>query len=166
MWTGLLLSIAAVMSSAFNFSADIRGVPDTRPQTWGEAGYHEWTIKFNPPAGKRVRLLRAYGDFVAWPLGEVPKGKFAGVLFGLLTTAPDGSDRAVPGADNCPLYIQMGVHDRPERAAFDNDISAGGLLGPDHTLRVRVAVWLNETGLKIHMEPTFVLVYRWEDQPD
>jgi|SRR5579871_1097497 len=49
----------------------------------------------------------------------------------------------------------------PARAPFNDNVSAGGLL-EGNALYVKVAVWLNDTGLQIHMEPTMVIVYRLE----
>lgn len=66
-------------------------------------------------------------------------------------------------ADNCFLYVQVATGGKPERASFDNAVSAGGLLASDNTLYVKVAVWLNDTGLAIHMEPTWVTVLQVED---
>jgi len=159
-----LLALASLFSSAANFSADILGVPDTRPNTWGRAGARTWQIRFKPPAGYRVRITKVYGDFLIWPKGTVEPGKFAGALFGLQTTAPEGSERAIPTADNTFLYVQTATGGAPARAAFDYDVSAGGLLERDHVLTVKVAVWLNSTELEIHCEPTFVAVYGWEKE--
>jgi hypothetical protein len=157
-----ILSVAQTFSSATNLSVDLKGKPDTRPDTWGTADYAVKTITFNPPPGHRVRILRVYGDFLAWPIGKVEPGKFAGVLLGLQTTAPDGSARMDWGADNTMLYIQDATGGNPCRSAFDYDVSVGGLLQPDNKLLVKMAVWLNDTGLAIHMEPSFVMVYRYE----
>lgn len=147
---------------ANNFSVDLRGEPDTRNGTWGRAGYHVSTVTFRPPAGYRVRILRAYGDLLAWPRGVPPAGTFAGVLFGLQSTAPEGSSRADWLADNTMLYLQGAVseHGR-ERLPFDVRIS-DGLLEPDNRLVYKFAVWLNDTGLEIHMEASLTLVYRFE----
>lgn len=155
-------AILGPYSAATNFSADILGDDDHRPDTWGKAGAHVWRIVFKPPAGYRVRVLRVYGDFLAWPKGKVPEGTYAGVLFGLQTTAPEGSVRADWAADNCFLYVQTATGGQPARAAFDYDVSVGGLLQDDHVLIVKVAVWLNDTGLAIHMEPTLSIIYRFE----
>jgi len=157
-----LSSVAQTYSAATNLSVDIKGEPDFRQDTWGTAGYAVKAITFNPPPGYRVRILRVYGDFLAWPIGKVEPGKFAGVLLGLQTTAPDGSTKMDWGADNTMLYIQDATGGGPRRAGFDYDVSDGGLLQPDNKLLVKMAVWLNDTGLTIHMEPSFVMVYRYE----
>lgn len=152
-----------MMSSATNFTTDILGEPDTRPDTWGRAGTSVWKIRFTPPpAGHRVRIMRVYGDFLIWPKGKVEDGRFAGALLGLQTTAPEGSVRADLAADNTMLYVQTATAGKPERVAFDYDVSAGGLLEADHVLVVKVAVWLNDTERAIHCEPTFTMVYKYE----
>ena len=158
-----LLLAASIFSAAANFSADILGTPDSRPNTWGRAGVAEWKMRFDPPAGYRVRILRVYGDFLVWPKGKVEDGKFAGALFGLMTTAREGSSRVWPAADNTMLYVQVATGGQPARAAFDHDVSSGGLLELDNVLVVRVAVWLNDTEREIHCEPTFVVVYKFEE---
>ena len=149
-----------------NFSADIKGDPDTRQDTWGDAGYTVKAITFRPPPGYRVRILRVYGDFVVWPLGRVGPGRFAGVLLGLQTSGPEGSVRADWAGDNTMLYIQDATGGEARRAGFDFDTKAGGLLEADHKLLVKMAVWLNDTGLPIHMEPSMVVVYRYEREGD
>ncbi len=161
-----LSSVAQTYSLGTNFSADLKGVPDNRADTWGDADYVVKAITFKPPQGYRVRIIRAYGDFLVWPIGKVEPGRFAGVLFGLQTTAPEGSIRADWAADNTMLYIQDATGGEARRAPFNFDTSAGGLLEDDHKLLVKMAVWLNDTGLFIHMEPSFVLVYRYEKKND
>ena len=153
--------IHAPCSLGTNFSADLYGQPDTRPDTWGTAEANYKAITFKPPDGYRVRILRVYGDYLIWPVGPVQSGRYAGALFGLQTTAPEGSVRADWAADNTLLYLQVATSGKPERAAFDVDVSAGGLLEPDHKLIVKMASWLNDTGMKIHMEPSFVVVYQF-----
>lgn len=149
-------------SLSSNFSADIKGEPDTRPDTWGTAGYTIHKITFRPPAGYRVRILRVYGDFLVWPIGLVEKGKFAGALWGLTTTAPDGSVHADWAADNTMLYVQVATGGEPARAPINFKTKAGGLLGRDNVLVSKMAVWLNDTGLPIHMEPSFTVVFKYE----
>lgn len=155
-------------SISANFSADLFGPVDTRPNCWGHADFVTWPITFQVPAGYRVRILHARGDLLAWPKvlpGEtpVPAGRYAGVLMGLQrsgeSTAPcDWCE------DTAMLYIQAGLSDAPARAAFNDDVSAGGLLGPDHKLIVKVAAWLNTTERPIHIEPTFNLTYQFESE--
>jgi len=154
--------VAQTYSAATNFTVDILGTLDTRPDTWGTAGYSVKAITFTPPPGHRVRILRVYGDLLFWPMGKVEQGKFAGVLLGLQTAAPEGSVRMDWAADNTMLYIQDATGGGPRRSAFDYDVSVGGLLQSDHKLLVKMAVWLNDTELPIHIEPSFVMVYRFE----
>jgi hypothetical protein len=153
-------------SSSANFSVDLSGDPDTRPSTWGTAGYVVWKVPFSVPAGMRVRILRVYGDFLAWPKGKAPEGTFAGTLLSLHASPPERPVSTVSPylADNCFLYLQTATGGSPARAPFDDDVSAGGLLA-DNVLYVKAAVWLNDTGLEIHMEPTMVIVYRIEGAP-
>ena len=154
-------------SASGNFSADILGAQDTRPSTWGTAGVQTWPVVFAPPPGYRVQILTLKGDLVAWPKvlpGDlsIPQEMTAGVLLGYQTTASEGSTRCTPCADNTMLYIQAGVGRQPVRAPYEYNVRAGGLLEPDHTLVVVVAVWLNTTGRMIHLEPTWTVtwVYR------
>lgn len=147
-------------SAATNHADDIAGTLDTRPSTWGTAGYAVHHLEFHPPAGYKTRILRVYGDFQGW-VRKNPSGNCAGVLWGLSNTAKDGSDRVTPAADNTFLYVQDAVCERrPFRAAVDYKINR--LLESDNVLVSKVAVWLNETGEPIHMEPSFVVVYQFE----
>jgi hypothetical protein len=162
----LILCVAAqARTSATNFSTDIVGVVDTRSGTWGTAGAQTWHITFRPPAGQRVQILRVYGDVVAWPKGHPQDGTRSGVLFGLQTTAAEGSTAADWAADNCFLYLQdvLGVHG--SRTPFDIRLEEV-YLEADHIMVVKVASWLNDTGLAIHIEPTFSMVYQFVPAPE
>ena len=164
----LLLSIISAFaentigpfSAAANFSVDLQGQVDTRPGTWGTADYAINEITFTPPKGYRVRILRVYGDHIAW-VREKDTKHSAGVLWGLQTTAPDGSTRVSYSADNCFAYLQQ-VVTTPTRAAFDIDTHVGGLLEEDNILRSKQAVYLNDFSQPIHMEVTLVYVYQFE----
>jgi hypothetical protein len=47
--------------------------------------------------------------------------------------------------------------------AFDETV-VDGMLGPDNQLQFKMAEWLNNTGLKIHMEVTFSSIrFRFTD---
>lgn len=162
LWLAAALPAQQIHTSATNFSADILGEKDTRPGTWGTAGAAVWQIRFTPPPDKVVQVLRVYGDVVAWPRGPVEKGTFAGMLFGLQTTAPDGSVRGNLLADNCFLYLQDVVAADGKRTPFDLRFD-GVFLRPDNVLVIKVAAWLNDTGKEIHIEPTFAVVYRFVD---
>ena len=76
-----------VRSSAANFSIDLKGEADKRPNTWGTASYFVWKVPFSVPTGTRVRILRAYGDFLIWPKGKPPEGTHAGALLSLHTSS-------------------------------------------------------------------------------
>lgn len=154
--------ISKPCSVSSNFSADLIGEADHRADTWGTAGATFHRITFRPPAGYRVRVLRVYGDFLIWPIGKVEPGKFAGALWGLATTGPDGSIHADWAADNTMLYVQVATGGQPARAPVNFRTAHGGLLGPDHVLVSKMAVWLNDTGLKIHMEPSFTVVFQYQ----
>lgn len=154
-------------SASSNFSVDLLGPVDTRPACYGNADFWNFAVTFNPPTGMRVRVLRLRGDLVSWPRiapGELPigTGKFAGVLLGFQTTAPEGSKSCDWCADNTMLYIQDATDGGPRRAPFNDDVRVGGLLGTDNKLVVKVAAWLNTTGHYIHIEPTFTVVYQYE----
>ena len=164
-----LLAIIGPFLASSNYSVDLTGPKDTRADTWGTAAAYSAPIAFHPPAGYRVRVLRIRGDLVAWarvlPGEELPAtGSTAGVLVGFQTTALDGSARCVPCADNTLIYLQDAVSGSGRvRIPFDADVSTGGLLLPDNVLVVKVASWLNTTGKAIHLEPTFTVIYRFEE---
>jgi hypothetical protein len=156
--------LAQTFTASGNFSFDLDGPRDTRAGTWGTAEAATKYITFSPPAGYRVRIVRASGDLVAWPQVldgvPVPAGKYAGVLLALASTAPEGSIRGDWMADNTFVYIQAGLDAVPVRAPFDRRLDA--MLEADNRLAVKVASWLNTTGRPIHIEPTFTLQYRFE----
>lgn len=152
-------------STAVNFSIDLAGVPDTRPGTWGNAAFGQNVATFTPPAGYRVRVLRIYGDFIAFPKAGVPgSGKSCEVGWGLKSTATDGSTRLSTGYDNSFVWLQNAITaPAPScRAAFDHVVETGGLLEADNKMISQTFVALNTTGLTIHMEPTFTVVYQFE----
>jgi len=151
-------------SAATNHADDILGAPDTRPGTWGTTGYNVHTIQFHPPAGYRTRILRVYGDFQGW-LRKNASGNCVGVLWGLQTTAPEGSERVTPAADNTLIYRQQAICERaPFYLEFDTDVSVAGMLPADNKLYSKAAVFMNETGEPVHMEPSFTIVYQFEKE--
>ena len=167
----LILALAMVMPGhcsgggmqrfgATNMAADLAGDPDNRPGTWGTAGAQSVQIHFAPPAGCRVRITRVYGDFLAWARGVVPPGTYAGVLFGLSTAAPDGSTNADLISNSCFVYYQA-VIGSDQGARIQYDIPGLNVILPDGVLVEKVAVWLNNTGQIVHMEPSYVIVYEW-----
>jgi hypothetical protein len=160
----LTLPVLGPYSVATNHTDDIAGTTDYRPGEIGTAGYSLHRIEFHPPQGYRVRVLRVYGDFAGW-LRRNPSGNCVGTLWGLSTTAPEGSARATPAADNTFLYVQDSAcgSQRNFRAPVDYKTREGGLLGPDHVLVSKVAVFWNETGEPVHLEPSFTIVYQFEE---
>lgn len=59
------------------------------------------------------------------------------------------------------MYVQGTVNAVNLRAPFDQDTSVGGWLAADNTLLNTLAVWLNDTGLPVHMESTMLITYRF-----
>ncbi len=163
----LALAVLGPFTAANNYATNLMGPTDTRVDTWGTADSQVWQQSFRPPAGYRVRVLRLWGDLVAWPMvlpGERPvaPGQYAGVLVGFQTTARDGSDRCWPCADNTLLYLQGAMHAEPVRIPFDQRVST--LLEADNILAVKVADWLNTLGRPVHMEVTYRVTYRFEKE--
>jgi hypothetical protein len=156
--------ISRPCSSSTNFSFDIAGTLDTRPGSYGNAGAEQGVITFSPPAGYRVRVLRVYGDFIAWASGFPSPGTRSGVLFALSSTLTTPATYADLVSDNCFLYLQDSVSflKLDTRDPFDFAVQDGGLLAADNKLLLTTAAWLNTTGLSIHMEPSFVIVYTFE----
>src|SRR5262245_4421229 len=89
-----------------NFPRDLYGPVDLRdpratactsgPCIWGNAEHAIQPIKFNPPAGYRVRILTLRGDLVAWIKSlpgctPTPLESTAGVLGGFHITTSQGS---------------------------------------------------------------------------
>lgn len=173
---GNLLVVLAlqVFTMSANFSVDLKGKPDTRPSTWGTAEAYDWskeTVTFKPPVGCRVEVVSVKGDLVAWPTqmgihpALIPDGRFVGVLIGVGRTiaTPDQS------GDFCSLcshdwfvYLQ-GVLSRQQpaiRIPLDYP-EAGFILASDNKLVIRVATWLNDADVTVHLEPTLTVRYRW-----
>jgi hypothetical protein len=143
---------------------DTQGTPDTRANTWGYAAAQQIPFQFaNVPQGYRVRILRLYGDHVAWVHGPVQPATHSGVLWGIYSSAVHLGSANVPyGDDACFIYHQGAVSTGDFTQYFDNDVHAGGLLQDDNTMILQMAVFENETGSPIHQEITFVLVYDYE----
>lgn len=157
-----------LMVLSINYPFDSAGEPDTRPGTWGNTSYDDGKIQFlNVPDGKRVRIMRIYGDFVCWPHGDVSPGKFAGCLFGIITTASGQSPYATFSQSGCMAYLQTAVGADMARLHFDFDTEAAGLLEADHVMLVRRALFLSElgNGCVVHMEPSFIVEFAYEDAP-
>lgn len=190
-------STGGPFSTARNFAVDLMGVPDDRPGTWGcdiqapcqttaSTVVHEfqpWRPGAEPPpSGHRVRVLRVYGDVVAWPQGVVEQGRFAGILWSLhsgpwtidesvaseswVATA-DGQIERYQGVlhhaqDQTLAYLQDAVAQGPRRLSYDLDVAKIGLLDARQTLGSKLAVWMNSTGRAIHIEATINVIYRYD----
>lgn len=155
------------LSFSTNVAWDSMGSPDTRPTTWGASGYCDTPIPFTDvPSGERVRILRIYGDYIMWPHGTIPPGTAAGGLTGLLTPSCGQSPYVGPGlgSQGCFFYIQAGCGQEPIRAPFDFNVQEGGLLDADNTMLLRLGLYLNDTGVSIHMETTMVVTFRFETE--
>jgi hypothetical protein len=159
-------TVAAPCSFSINIPYDNAGQPDTRPGTWGTAASYSVPIPFaDVPSGYLVRITRVYGDVVSWPHGQIAPGTFSGVLSGLETTNPVPSQYVAPGLGamaGCFLYFQDRVGAAGSRIPAAVDSIKNGLLGPDNVLVLTQAVWLNETGVSIHMETTLVVEFVFE----
>lgn len=173
-----------IFTLATNLSVDLRGKPDTRPTTWGTAEAFEWgvdskdqdSITFHPPTGQRVKILAVQGDLVAWPTemglkpAVIPVGRYAGVLLGL------GRQPRSPqvSSAHCSLccrdvfvYVQGVLSQQQSTLRIPLQYAAVNyILGPDHKLYVKVAVWLNDTGLAVHLEPTMTIQYQWTTETE
>lgn len=178
---------------AINYPFDSEGVPDTRPGTWGKTAADDGKIVFlKVPEGKRVRVTRVYGDFVAWarelpqewatenraPKATfmekgshiqyrfgIPDDKFAGVLFGILLPSSIEVPNYPPCAlasSDCMVYLQAVVGRQPARAAFDFDVTRSGLLGADATLLIRRAIFLSELPDGVSVHIEPSLVCEWQ----
>lgn len=160
---------------AGNFSANFYGQPDDREWTWGRHQSVDvpWVFPDVPP-DMRVRLLSITGDLIVWPTNAtvkdaiidsssgvityppavVPTGRYMGVLGSIFRTRDEVPKGTFFVQDHF-MYIQDGTHGPVTRAPFHVDLSkAKALLGSDHKLIVRMAMWLNDTGLAAHIELT------------
>lgn len=159
-------------STAVNFALDLTGTTDTTPTAWGSSGWFASKIQFHPPAGYRTRILHVYGDFIAYPKypGIVPAGTSCEIGWGLKTTAPDGGALVTfPGYsatpfDNSMIWLQDFIDWKTPRTRlpFSEIVDVGGLLETDNVLLSQAFVALNTTGLAVHLEPTFVIVFQYE----
>jgi hypothetical protein len=155
--------------SVVNVAWDSQGVPDSNPNVWGNAGFVLVNIPFvNVPVGYRVRIIRMFGDYIAWIHGIVQPATHTGILFGFMRTQDLrektglGSLNMSYGSDQCFMYHQGALSTGDFTQYFDHDVSAGGLLQPDNTMLLQIAVFENETGSSVHQEVTSNVVYQFE----
>jgi hypothetical protein len=146
-----------------NFSADLYGVADTRPSTWGYADVAIWAITFDAPAGYRAVILGLSGDLISFsknPANDaLAPNAYAGVLLGFQTAAPGGSVSCDWCADDTMLYLQDAIRLEPHRAPFDRKFQPGVEWLPGNQLLVKVASYLNTTGKPVHVEATYTLTF-------
>jgi len=153
--------VAAPCTFSTNLSWDSAGTEESATTgIWGGNAARTDPIPFvSVPAGYAVRIVHVSGDEIA---GPVPKKGFASgtayVLIGLETTTPYASSYVRPGlgSEGCFLYRQSPVSPAGSRIAIDTAI-ASGTLNADNTLVVKQALFLNTTGVEIHMEATLVV---------
>ena len=150
--------ISSACDSSVNIPFDGSGAP-CPAGTWGTCGARVVPIQFDGvPAGYSVQILRVYGDLIGWVRGPVPDGTHAGMLWGLMNSQVVDSPNVEYGAEGCFIYLQGIVG---STRAFDQIITAGGVLPADNILVSQEAFFLNDTAQPIHLEATFNLVYRF-----
>ncbi len=170
--TLLLLCVPAFaqqpMTVAGNFPRDLLGPIDTRPYTWGHAEAQTLSIKFNPPKGYRVRILKLRGDMTSMPTVKdsdpaIPNDRYAGTLLGFSTSSSTGSKECNYCADGCFVYIQDALHGGDaKRAPYDYDYTTEAIyLDADNALQLKIAAFLNTIG-PVHIEATYVITFRYE----
>lgn len=159
--------IQRVVTFYVNPLYDGEGDPDTRPGTWGKAGYVDAPFPFKQvPEGYRVRITRIHGTFFGYPRGKVIDGTGAGVMFGIMRSSAGatpfiGTELAGQG---CFLWIASATTGGPFTVNVDQDHVIDGLLDKDNILIMRNAVFTNETGQRIHMEFTGALEAVYEKE--
>lgn len=144
---------------------DGEGDPDTRPGTWGNAGFVDAHFPFKQvPPGYRVRITRIHGTFYGYPRGTVKLGTAAGVMFGMMRTSAGATpfvDTLLAGT-GCFVWITSATTGGPFTVSVDYDPVIDGVLDDDNVLIMRSAVFINETGQRIHMEFTGALEAMYE----
>lgn len=168
-------AIMGPFSTYNNYAVDMAGTPDSRPSAYGSAASNQFVLHFNAPAGYKTEILRVYGDFIAAPKsGGFPSGTGVEVGWGLKTTAADGSKYVTYPQASATAYIQSGYDNSfvwsqdmlnagktAARLAFDFTLTAPIVLESDNNLISQAFVALNTSGLTIHEEPTFNVVYQF-----
>jgi hypothetical protein len=154
----------ASCSATVNIPFDTAGVPD--PIYWGNGGYLDVPFQFsNVPAGYRVRIMRLYGDHIAWAHNAgtpMPTNSHAGVLWGIWSTASHNPPFQY-SANFCFVYHQGALSSSGDfNQYFDTDVSPGGLLAADNAFIVQLAIFLSDIGVSIHQELTTAVVYHFE----
>ncbi len=161
-----------------NFPRDQYGAVDDRlpgvscnvgPCIWGRAAADSLPIRFSPPAGYRVRILKLRGDLIAWPKvldGQpaVSPSAYAGVLLGFSTTGAEGSTKCDFCADNTPLYVQGAIHGGAAiRVPYSYDYrDERVILGDDNVLVLKLASFLSTIPYPLHLEGTYTISFEFE----
>jgi hypothetical protein len=158
-------------STAVNIALDLAGKPDL--VNGGTSDAFASKIEFHPPTGYRTHVTRVYGDFISWPrAGTIPAGTSSEVGWGIKNTLPDGSTQVTyPGYTATPYdnsfvwYQGVLTPQQPYcRIHFDQDVSVGGVLAADNMMLSQPFIALNTTGLIIHQETTYVVIYQFEQK--
>ena len=166
------LLFAALLMGPFtasgNFTYDLYGALDTRPQTWGYCDSQEAVLTFSPPPGFRVHMSRIRGDLVAWVRSSsanapTPPESDSGVLLAFHDSTPDGSTRCDYCADNTPLYLQDSVTAAQPKTRAPFDVAVDWELPADNRMIVKAASFLNTTGQTIHAEATFTVTFSFDE---
>ena len=156
-----------------NFSADLWGQQDTRPATWGYTDVQTRPITFGCPTcavkippGMVISLTSARVSVnanlrSATPLQFPGYKRSAGLLFGLKTTAPDGSAYCDLCADNTPLYHQVSLQSKdPANYVINTAYPGGYRLQPDGVLVQVLASFLNTLGM-VHIEASYTIGFEF-----
>ena len=159
---------APISGGALDIGADLAGSPDPRAlewpgKVWGNAGYSDTAIQFAPPPGYQVHIISAVGTVSSFAHGTVPTGTTAGLSWGLISNAVTATPNAAVNPA-CMAYVKQSItsrHDADTTPFSFTRIADNGILGPDNILVSRTAVYLNETGLSIHIEQALVLTYEF-----
>lgn len=119
-----------------------------------------------------MRILRYRLNFLLWPtaLGRqpaiVPPGRYMGAMVSIHSGHPDRYLGHADLNDNRFSVVQAATNGDVrviDSAVEDFSGVENGVLAEDHTLYVKHAVWLNDTGLYAHMETTLSnLWYQFE----
>ena len=143
------------------FSYDLDGPRDTRPYTWGTAEGAISEIKFMPPSGMQTVVHSITGDIVAWTRNET-RGKF-GVLYGFQQYPYNvgGAGELDMGDISTLLYGQTGSNSTEVTTRTFNKTFKKPIALPVHSLFVKGASWLNETGQEVHLEITYTVEYEF-----
>lgn len=117
---------------------------------------------FKPPTGKRVRIISVTGVFAAIPyFGDIHGNVQVGFE---LTSTLDQNDHSTVDKGYAAAFVTevdvLTPHHQSTLLSYKYD--ADFLLEADNVLMVKCFTEYNSTGSIIHLEPTFVIRYRFE----